>query len=293
MEHLGGLAKRMPWTAAAFAVGSVAICGLPPLNGFISEFLLYAGSYHAIGRIGVSVPAAAVMIGLAMIGSLAVACFTKVFGVVFLGEPRSACAQAAHESGFAMIGPMLGLAAACAAVAAAAPWLLTWISPPVALVTGRNAASVYADLALVQSPLQGITGIAALLLVLMAASHVFRKRRLSRQTVSEAGTWDCGYVRPTARMQYTASSFASPLTRLFGGVLQTEAHAEPVTGLFPSKASFRSHTADLFQHRMYEPFFNGLDWLRNGFQWIQEGRVQIYILYIAATLLALLIWNLG
>ncbi|WP_028323157.1 proton-conducting transporter membrane subunit [Desulfatirhabdium butyrativorans] len=292
MESLGGLIKPMPWTAATFAVGSVAICGLPPLNGFISEFFLYSGAFHAIGRIGVSVPAAAVMIGLAMIGSLAVACFTKVFGVVFLGETRSTLPQQVHESGAAMLLPMFGLAAGCVVVAAAAPWLISWISPVIAVVAGVSAETVQTHLALVQAPLQWITRISALLLAATTLFWCFRNLLLSRRAVTVTGTWDCGYVRPTPRMQYTASSFASPLTRIFSGVLQSRTHAEPVIGLFPRKASFHSQMEDLFHHRIYEPFFNGLDRLRDRLQWIQEGRVQIYVLYIAATLLALLIWNL-
>src|SRR5260370_36404724 len=100
IDHLGGLAKRMPWTACCFLVGAVAICGLPPLNGFVSEFLIYLGLLGTLGngdRESYS-PAAFAVPALALIGALALACFVKVYGGVFLGTARSDHAQHAHES---------------------------------------------------------------------------------------------------------------------------------------------------------------------------------------------------
>jgi formate hydrogenlyase subunit 3/multisubunit Na+/H+ antiporter MnhD subunit len=117
IDRLGGLLRRMPWTGACFLVGAAAIAGLPPLNGFVSEFLIYLGAFRgAVGAAGaatVIVPALATIGALALIGGLAAACFTKAFGIVFLGEPRTAAAEAAHEAGAAMRGPMVALAAAC------------------------------------------------------------------------------------------------------------------------------------------------------------------------------------
>ncbi len=108
IDHLGGLAKAMPWTALCFLVGAVAICGLPPLNGFVSEFLIYLGLFgtarhqHGPTFAGAAFAAPA----LALIGALAVACFVKVYGAVFLGTARSEHAEHAHESPLSMLGPM-------------------------------------------------------------------------------------------------------------------------------------------------------------------------------------------
>ena len=116
IDHLGGLAKAMPWTALCFLVGAVAICGLPPLNGFVSEFLIYLGLFGTLGGRGgphrsplrpLPLPA------LALIGALAVACFVKVYGAVFLGTARSEHARHAHESPPSMLGPMSVLVACC------------------------------------------------------------------------------------------------------------------------------------------------------------------------------------
>ncbi|MBF0495747.1 MAG: oxidoreductase [Deltaproteobacteria bacterium] len=121
IDQLGGLIKRMPWTAAMFLIGSVAICGLPPLNGFVSEFLIYVGAFYGTGLHGVSVSGATVVVGLAMIGGLAAACFAKAFGIVFLGEARSEHAMQGHEVGYAMRIGMLALALGCITIGFLAP----------------------------------------------------------------------------------------------------------------------------------------------------------------------------
>ena len=127
IDHLGGLLKRMPWTAATFLIGAVAISGLPPLNGFVSEFLIFFGAFKGgISTAGeIAVPLLALIAGLALIGGLAVACFTKAFGIVFLGEPRSEHVAHAHEAGWTMRLPMLVLAAGVRA--ASACWRRSWL----------------------------------------------------------------------------------------------------------------------------------------------------------------------
>ena len=118
IDHLGGLLKRMPWTAGTFLVGAVAISGLPPFNGFVSEFLIYIGSFKGATSMkgGIAVALFAVIGGLALIGGLATACFTKAFGMVFLGEARSEEPRHARESEGSMLAPMAILAAGCFAV---------------------------------------------------------------------------------------------------------------------------------------------------------------------------------
>ena len=115
IDQLGGLAKRMPRTALCFIIGALAVCGLPGLNGFVSEFLIYLGLFDTLGINGGPAYAEAAMTApvLALIGALAVACFVKVFGAVFLGTARSEHSRHAHESGLSMIGPMSVLAACC------------------------------------------------------------------------------------------------------------------------------------------------------------------------------------
>lgn len=294
MDQLGGLITRMPWTAGAFALGSVAICGLPPLNGFISEFFIYVCSYAALGSPDISGPAGAgIIMGLAMIGTLAVACFTKVFGVVFLGVPRTACAEQAHESGWIMVVSMIILALGCVGVAGAAPWIVSLMNPVIARITGFSAGVVHGHLTIIQQPLESVTRISALLLAGIAGLALIRHRLLARKAVAQSPTWDCGYSQPTARMQYTASSYAQPLTRMFGAFLQTQCQYVAPDGFFPQAQShLHTHTDDLFTRRIYEPVFRTMVRLLHGLYWMQQGHVQVYVLYIAITLLFLLVWTL-
>ncbi len=119
-----------------------------------------------------------------------------------------------------------------------------------------------------------------------------RRLMLSHRVVTRTETWGCGYTAPTPRMQYTASSFAQPLTDLFRIFLHTRQKAQKPKGLFPSSASFSSETPDVFQKGVYEPAFSLIARLMSGLQWLQQGRVQLYILYIVVTLFGIFIWKL-
>jgi hydrogenase-4 component B len=293
MEHLGGLLKRMPWTAATFLVGALAISGLPPLNGFVSEFLIFFGAFKGASATGgpIAMPLLALIAGLALIGGLAVACFTKAFGIVFLGHPRSEHVSQARESDWAMRLPMLFLASGCAAIGLFAPAVVGTLESVLESITGRPPGIVSVNLAAATAPLM-LVSIGALAFMLLVAMLVIVQRGLlANRPVQESTTWGCGYAEPTSRMQYTASSFAQPLTDLFRPLLGTRKQAVPPDGLFPAGAAIRTETPDLSREEMYRPMFErGEAWLSQ-LRWLQHGNVQLYILYIAATLFALLVWK--
>ena len=239
IDHLGGLIKRMPVTAVTFLVGSVAICGLPPLNGFVSEFLIYLGAFGSSGLPNIAAPCVLAIIGLALIGGLAAACFAKVFGIVFLGEPRSEHAARGHEAAPAMKIPMVILALCCVLIGFLAPLVPGVMSGVVTAVTGLPLESVRSHLDYATASLTPVVSITCTFVLLIALLAWFRCRLLSKRTIGESGTWDCGYARPTARMQYTASSFAQPLTRMFAFALRPAFKGEKVEGLFPLLRRFR------------------------------------------------------
>ena len=143
MDRLGGLLKKMPLTGAAFLVGEAAICGLPPLNGFVSELLVFSGAFKAVTLQPVphAAAAAVVVAALALVGGLAAACFTKAFGIVFLGEPRTPAAGAAREPGPSMLAPMLLMAAGCAAVGLFGALAVSVIAPLAAQIAGLPPAA--------------------------------------------------------------------------------------------------------------------------------------------------------
>ena len=294
IEHLGGLLKRMPWTGATFLIGAAAISGLPPLNGFVSELLIYLGAFKGalVSEAGLAISALGLILGLALIGGLAAACFAKAFGIVFLGEPRSEQAAHAHECGRSMWMPMAALAAACLGIGLLAPLACRLVLRVIGSTIPINAALLDP----VSSNLTAILTwlvIANLGLIALAAGLMFFRRwLLAGREVTEAGTWDCGYLKPDARMQYTASSFAQPLTAIFHGVLQTKDRVSVPKALFPKTAFFASETVDVFRERLFKPIFLTVESAIARLRWIQHGRLQLYVLYIAVTLLALLLWKL-
>lgn len=295
MNQLGGLLKSMRWTGVAFLVGSAAIAGLPPFNGFVSEFLLYAAGFTGIRAGTTATIALAVLIagGLAMIGGLAAACFAKAFGVVFLGEPRNPKATEIREAGVAMRWPMAVLAATCLGIALLAPLAIKMVLPAVQVMAGTADVSLAEPSAGAVRTLSKIV-LATAALLCLAAILLFVRRRLPRgREEALTGTWDCGYARPTTRMQYTATSFAQPLTDLFRILLATQKPSNPPQGFFPKGATFETHTPDAARERLFAPLFRVIDRGVAPIRRMQHGRVHEYILYIAIVLVLLLIWKAG
>lgn len=295
IDRMGGLLRRMPVTGATFLIGAVAISGLPPLNGFVSEFLIYlAGFNGAVSLTAAStVPMLATIAGLALIGGLAVACFTKAFGIMFLGQPRSAHAEHAHEAGPAMLAPAVVLATGCLLIGLLGSTLVRSMGPLISSVTGLAPIAVGRSLASCAGSLARVADFGAALIALTALLTAARAIALARRRVSTGATWDCGYAHPSARMQYTASSFAQPLTATFGLLLRTRDTFTGLQGPFPQRAEFHSDTEDPYQRYVFGPVFESLSramaWLRP----LQQGNVRLYVLYIAVTLLALLLWQIA
>jgi NADH:ubiquinone oxidoreductase subunit 5 (subunit L)/multisubunit Na+/H+ antiporter MnhA subunit len=295
IDRLGGLLKKMPLTGTAFLVGAAAICGLPPLNGFVSELLVFLGAYGtaASGPAAQAAAAGIVVAALALIGGLALACFTKAFGISFLGEPRTPAAAAAVEAGPSMTVPLVILAAACAAVGLLGSLAVSLLAPLAGAVAGISPADALAIQAGASAGLMKVTLAAGVLVAIALGLVILRAVLLSRRSVRSAGTWGCGYTLPDARMQYTASSFAQPLAGMFRFPLATHRRWTPISALFPLRAEFSSHTPDLFTRGVFRPAFSGIGSLLSRLRWLQHGRLQLYVLYLAATLLVLLVWKLG
>ncbi len=280
IESGGGLLRRMPGTGGAFLVGSAAISGLPPLNGFVSEFLIFMSALELLASVH-PLAGAAGLGGLALISGLAVACFTKVCGVVFLGEPRSPGAQKATEIRGSMLVPMLLLAGLCLLVGVMAPLGIGVLGAPLQQLAPQ------ADL----EPIRGSLGWVAALGGLVLLAGLGLGHALSRRPSQPGMTWDCGYSRPTARMQYTAASFAGPLLEMFSFVLKPRHHGSPLEGHFPAPVGHHGEVCDPFTQRLYEPISRSLMRLALRVRVFQHGEVQLYLLYILITLVALFIWE--
>lgn len=283
MDALGGLAKTMPWTAAAFLVGAAAICGLPPLNGFLSELFIYLGLFSPLvsGEPGLSVGSALAAPALAMIGALAVACFVKAYGGVFLGSPRTEGARGAVEAPLSMLLPMFAFAAICVLIGVAPFMVVPLLDPIIAGASSVPLPSLadYAPLKILGVvPAALVAGIA---LVSIATIRAARRGR-------KVGTWDCGYARPTERMQYTASSFARSLVSTFIWVLRPRERSPRVVGVFPGPTDTETHVDDAVLERLLIPGTRGAIRWAEWFRRFQQGLTQHYILYIVVALTALM-----
>ncbi len=282
LEQMGGLSNSMPVTAGTFLIGAWAICGLPPLNGFVSEWLIYLAAFQglALSRLPWTVIA---LSALAIIGALALACFAKAYGTVFLGQPRSAEASKVQESPRAMRGPMVLLAGLCIALGLAPVLLIPALDRLVSSASGVQALPSLAGFA----HLGLLSAMAALLLGLACLCWRWARPASARKDVP---TWDCGYLAASPRMQYSASSFADGLVSGLRFVLWPQFHFRRIAAFFPTARRFHSHVPDPVLDRVGAP---GLDLVARGFtllRVLQSGQLPLYLLYILITLLTLLIW---
>jgi hydrogenase-4 component B len=283
LDALGGIAAAMPATAIFFLVGAVAIVGLPPLNGFVSELLIYSGLLRVVasGEGEVWLLAALAAPALALVGGLALACFAKVVGSVFLGASRHRSVTRRDDAPAAMLVPMAALAFLCAAIGVA----------PFAFAHALGAASAVAlraPPAELDAPFAAISLTALAVLALCGAVGLALRARLSRAPLEAAGTWDCGYAAPSSRMQYSASSFAAPLVRVFSFALLPSVHSPRLTPLFPAPSAFHSDVVDAALDRILLPVARAFADVAGRLRVLQQGSVHAYLLYVWLALIVLL-----
>ncbi|WP_236021950.1 proton-conducting transporter transmembrane domain-containing protein [Geomesophilobacter sediminis] len=281
LDLMGGLARKMPKSALLSAVGVVAICGLPPGNGFVSEFFIYLGWLsEATAPFPILALAAPL---LALVGGIAVISFVKLFGAAFLGAPRSEGAEHGHESPASMLVPM-GLLALLCLLGGVLPQGFLALTRPV-LATLAPSAPGYR---LPVSPLW-FTAAALALLLLGSVIALFLKGRTAGHA-SHGPTWGCGYIAPTTRMEYTGTAFSGIFTTLWGGIVRTTVTGAKVTGFPPAPARVSYTPREIILERVVGPLFKLCDQGFSLLRRMQHGEVQVYILYIFVTLVLLLIW---
>ena len=301
MEKMGGLIRRMPVTALCFLVGAVAISGLPPLNGFVSEWLTYQallagfGTTQSLTRL--MFPIAGSL--LALTAALAAACFVKAFAIPFLALPRSEEAADARDSSFSMRAGMAVLAVVCVALGLGATWFVRVFDPITQLALGVRASSALATAhgwALSPGTPHGGTistaGIALLFLLAGAAFALPLAMRWRQRSVT-GPAWDCGLPGLTADNEYTATAFSKPLRMIFSALYRPrrEIQAEyEVSPHYPSAIRFESEIELAIEKRLYAPLRERIMAAANRMKGIQAGSINVYLAYIFITLILLLLF---
>lgn len=289
IEKLGGLVKFMTFTAVAFLVGSIAISGLPPFNGFVSEFFIYWGMLKGLtsGNILLSVAMVISFASLAFIGAMALLCFTKVFGIVFLGSPRSVYHDARSDVSFSMKAAMAVQMMMIVIIGLLPRYAFSGIYS-VAIQFLQN--DKHYDISMYAGTLGGVTKGLMIFVSFFILIFILRALLLRKRSVYSYKTWDCGYQAGNVRMQYTASSYAAPFLKIVKPLFSWNVHLVKPRGLFPESADFESHAGDRFEQEIIKPSLSLIERFLNAFTWIQNGSTQQYILYGVVFLIAITLW---
>jgi hydrogenase-4 component B len=300
MEELGGLIKTMPWTAACFLVGSIAISALPPFNGFVSEWMTFASLLLGLEHSGLGVrffsPILAALLGLA--GALAATCFVKAFGVTFLGTARSTHAGEVQESSHSMKAGMGILAASCLVFALGAPWVVAVLGKVSGSLMGDAPWGMFVGKTFLLPP-SGISRISplaiGLILTLGIPLTVVTVRLIpGKQPLRWGPSWDCGLPGLAPRMQYTATGYSKPLRRIFSFLYQPTRRVELEDEgheILRTAEHFESKISHVVEDWIYKPAVSLISALSQKAKQIQTGHIQLYLAYIFVTLILLLLFG--
>jgi hydrogenase-4 component B len=291
LGRLGGLIHRMPWVAWLTLVGALAMAGLPPLNGFVSEWLLLQAFLfaHEVPRSFVSMmlPVGAALVALS--AALAAYVMVKFFGVIFLGQPREPALARANDAGVLERIGLIVLALACFALGLLPTYVIGALRTVVEQFSGASLPSTTAPWWLLM-PLPGrqVSYSAPVFLIALAAVvmlTVIVVRRLYHHRVRRADPWDCGFGRLNARMQDTAEGFGQPIRNIFGVFF---AMRRELPSPFDRAPRYSVIVGDRIWQSLYVPVGALVQRLADAFAWLQQGRISTYLLYSFITLIVLL-----
>jgi len=304
IEELGGLQRLMPWTALFFLIAAAAISGLPPLNGFVSEWLVFQSflyGFHVLSDplVHFLFPVGGAL--LALTTALAAACFVKAFGITFLARPRGQAAERAQESPAVMLVPQAFLASLC---------VLLGLFPGVVL---RALGRVMADLPGLAPPADMARGLATIapgpgrfdqvspaasaVVILAGVGLAVLMGRRAYGTVRRAPTWACG-GELNAQTEYTATAFSKPLMMIFRAVYRPTREVETMaeeSPYFPREVRFRAEIEPTFERFVYSPLTNGVLRVAKALRHLQAGSLHAYLAYVIVLVLGLvlLVWWRG
>lgn len=279
IEKLGGLIKKMPQTATLFLIASLAISGLPPLNGFISEFLIYSGLFSGIrsDQLTHTVIIVTAIFSLTIIGGLAMLCFTKAFSIVFLGTERHPFHQKIHEADFFKLFPKYIMALFIIAIGVLPQLFISVVTKPVSLFASEN---ILKPIQLEFIDVTQMVSLAAWGLIFLSLMVLgIKKMTTSSRNITQAPTWGCGYTVPTPRLQYTANSFVRSFRKLIHSLLIMNKKEEVIYGVFPKPVHSETHPYDKIEALLIDKPTKYIRGFMGRFRFVQNGSVQFYISY--------------
>jgi hydrogenase-4 component B len=302
IEQFGGLLRRMPWTGLFFLVGAMAISGLPPLNGFASEWLTFQGFLY--GFRGSTEPLVHLLFPLgagllALTTALAAACFVKAFGITFLARPRSASAADAHEAPAVMLVPQALLAAMCVVLGLLPGLVLRVLGHALASFPGLQpqAATVTSGLGMASGDGRFDHVVPLVFAAVLVCGIALAVARRAAWAVRRVPTWGCG-GELSAQTEYTATAFSKPLMMIFRAVYRPTRQVESLSGVspyFPQEVRYHAHIEPTFERYIYGPLLRVILRLAGGMRVLQAGSLHTYLAYVTALVvwLVLRVWWRG
>jgi len=284
IERLGGLIKKMPITAVMFLIGSMAIGGVPPFNGFVSEYIIYNGLFKGLLNfqgISQSIMLVLTITGLVIVGGMSLITFTKAFGVIFLGNPREDLPHEPRETSFIMLLPQYIIIAAMLSIALCPQFFFSYANK----IVLASFASQLPDTAIALAPMvENIANIGkvtfifiVLLLSVIGIRWLFVRKRHS----IAYETWSCAYIAPVKKAQYSGRSFTRSFALLFSFIIKEKKNPDkiPKEKIYPGVHHFSTSYLDMLENYLVTPLAKRLTFTLNYFQFIQNGQIQTYVLY--------------
>jgi hydrogenase-4 component B len=298
IEQLGGLLRRMPWTGLWFLIGAMAISGLPPLNGFASEWLtfqalLFGFRGSADPLVHVLFPVGGAL--LALTTALAAACFVKAFGMTFVALPRSPSAADARESSLVILAPQAWLAVCCVGLGLFPGFVLRALEGVMVTLPGLQPPGVVVQGGLgMASGLDSFDHVVPIMLglALLGAWAAAGLLSVRHAAVRRVPTWGCG-GQLTARTEYTATAFSKPLMMIFRAVYRPTREVEALTETspyFPREVRYRSKIEPTFERHVYGPVVRTVLRVATGMRVLQAGSLHAYLGYVIALVVSLVLF---
>jgi len=281
MERLGGIIKKMPRTSILFLIAAIAICGLPPLNGFISEFLILGGLYNWLYSANlISLVTIVFSIGgLVLIGGLAILCFSKAFSIVFLGNARCIPPDEIHETGFWQLFPMYMTVSVMIIIGLFPSLFLDALQRPVNLFTHHIVFNMNLIKVGAIDSLQTFNLLFMGLFMFVLGLLLLKKLISNKKIIKTGPTWGCGYNPAGSKLQYTAASFVRSYSKLAKPLLDIEKKEVEIDEVFPSGKHYETDPYDKIERLLIDKPLKLINKIADLFLFLQNGKLQMYILY--------------